>query len=64
MANMTSSVPITSKSFRHYLTTREKKLDQDKEWIEKLNHDAYKKMKKSKIAEKEAKDRASLVHHK
>ena len=35
-----------------------------KEWIEKLNHDAYKKMKKEKIAEKEKKDRMTVVQHK
>ena len=57
MANVSSSVPVSSKSFRHYLNTREKKVDIDKEHIEKLNTNAYKKMKKEKMAEKEAKDR-------
>lgn len=56
MATVTASVPVTSKTFRNYLTTREKKLEVDKNYIEKLNDAAFKKMKNEKLAEKFAKD--------
>ena len=52
MATVTASVPVASKTFRNYLSTREKKLEVDKNYIEKLNESAFKKMKNEKLAEK------------
>lgn len=64
MANLASSVPITSKSFRNYLSTREKKLEQDKVHIEKQNEKAFKRIKYEKLAEKQAKAEQAMVTHK
>lgn len=64
MANVTQSVPVTSKTFRNYLGAREKKVEQDKMHIEKLNEKAYKKMKNEKLAEKVARDHRITENHK
>ena len=59
----TQSVPVTSKTFKNYLTARERAVEQAKAKIEKFNSDAYKKIKKEKVAEKEARDRKSMKDH-
>lgn len=64
MASVAQSVPISSKSFRNYLSTREKKLETDKNYIEKLNEQAYKRIKNEKKAEKAAKEVKATIDHK
>jgi len=64
MATVAQSVPVASKTFRNYLSTREKKLEVDKNHIEKLNEAAFKKMKNEKLAEKANKDvKLQKAHH-
>ena len=57
MANVASSVPISSRTFRNYLSTRDRKLENDKVHIEKLNEAAFKRIKHEKLAEKEARNK-------
>lgn len=64
MANVAQSVPITSKTFRNYLSTRDRKLEHDKQKIEKLNEAAFKRVKNEKLAEKEEKNRKIVTEHK
>jgi ribosomal protein L9 len=64
MATVAQSVPIASKSFRNYLGAREKRVEIDKEHIDKLNDKAFKKIKNEKLAEKGAKDRKMEMMHK
>jgi hypothetical protein len=64
MANVAQSVPITSKTFRNYLSTRDRKLEHDRQKIEKLNEAAFKRVKNEKLAEKEAKNKKMEVEHK
>lgn len=63
MANVANSVPITSKTFKNYLTNRDRKVEQDKNHIEKLNAQAFKRVKHEKLAEKEAKTKKEINDH-
>lgn len=51
-------------TFRNYLSTRDRKLEVDKQKIEKLNEAAFKRVKNEKLAEKEAKNKKMEVEHK
>jgi len=64
MANVAQSVPVTSKTFRNYLSTRDRKLEHDKVKIEKLNDAAFKRVKNEHLADKEDKNRKIVVEHK
>lgn len=51
MVAATQSVPVASKTFKNYLSARERAVDIAKKRIEKYNEQAMKKIKNEKLAE-------------